>query len=330
MRIAIEDLHVTLSGRTVVAGVHVLAEDGEIVGVVGPNGSGKSTVLRTVYRHLRPSSGRVVLDGRDVRELGASEAARHVAALPQERGADSELSVREVVAMGRTPYKRPFAGEDANDRDIIATALDRVGMTDAAGRRFSTLSGGERQRVLLARAFTQQPDVLVLDEPTNHLDMRHQVELLALLRTHRHTTLVALHDLNAAAAACDRLHVLQAGTVVASGPPRAVLTVDLLAGVFGVRAAVVDHPLTGDPLIAVDHHAPASPRPHRAAGSTVSQGTDDEAVADPRATTSRPVPAVRADAEDAHGPRRYDATTEGPVGRQTVPRRSWRIASSMP
>jgi energy-coupling factor transporter ATP-binding protein EcfA2 len=104
---------------------------------------------------LRPTSGRVLLDAGDVLALTARQAARHVAALPQERGTDFELSVREVVAMGRTPYQRAFAGEDPEDRRVIATALEQVGMAADAGRGFSTLSGGERQRVLLARAFTQ-------------------------------------------------------------------------------------------------------------------------------------------------------------------------------
>ncbi|MCX4825743.1 ABC transporter ATP-binding protein [Streptomyces sp. NBC_01142] len=257
MRIDIEDLHVAYGGRTVVAGAHLLAAEGEITGLVGPNGSGKSTLLRTVYRHLRPITGRVLLSGTDLRELTPVQTARHVAPLPQERGGDFELTVREVVAMGRTPYKRAFTGEDATGRDTIARALIEVGMDGRANRRFTELSGGERQRVLLARAFAQNPDVLVLDEPTNHLDVRHQVELLALLRARRRTTLVSLHDLNAAASVCDRLHVLHGGTVVASGPPRQVLTPALLAEVFGVRAAVVDHPLTGDPLIAFDHRAPA-------------------------------------------------------------------------
>ncbi|MFI1971944.1 ABC transporter ATP-binding protein [Streptomyces cinnamoneus] len=261
MRIAVEDLDVALSGRTVVSGVRIVAEDGEIAGLVGPNGSGKSTVLRTVYRHLRPHAGRVLVGGTDIRALSPAESARQVAALPQERGSDFELSVREVVAMGRTPYKRAFAGEDRGDAGLVESALERVGMVGAGRRRFSALSGGERQRVLLARALAQDPRVLVLDEPTNHLDVRHQVELLALLREQRRTTLLALHDLNAAASVCDRLHVLHGGAVVASGTPREVLTADLLAEVFGVRAAVVEHPLTGDPLIAFDHRAPAALTP---------------------------------------------------------------------
>ncbi|GFH37483.1 ABC transporter ATP-binding protein [Streptomyces pacificus] len=260
MRIDIEDLHIAYAGRTVVSGACLVAAEGEITGLVGPNGSGKSTLLRTVYRHLRPVAGRVLLAGTDIRELSPARSARHVAALPQERGSEFELTVREVVAMGRTPYKRAFTGDNAADRDIAARALADVGMAEAAGRRFTALSGGERQRVLLARAFAQDPDVLVLDEPTNHLDVRHQVELLALLRAQRRTTLVSLHDLNAAASVCDRLHVLQEGTVVASGPPREVVTPELMAEVFGVRAAVVDHPLTGDPLIAFDHRTPAGGR----------------------------------------------------------------------
>lgn len=255
MRTSVEDLTVAFSGRTVVHGVSILAEEGEIAGLIGPNGSGKSTVLRTVYRHLRPHAGRVLVGGTDVRTLTAAQSARRVAALPQERGTDFELSVREVVAMGRTPYKRAFAGEDRTDAEAVAAALRQVGMDGAGRRRFSALSGGERQRVLLARALAQDPKVLVLDEPTNHLDVRHQVELLALLRAQRRTTLLSLHDLNAAASVCDRLHVLHEGAVVASGAPREVLTPALLAEVFGVRAAVIEHPLTGDPLIAFDHRA---------------------------------------------------------------------------
>ncbi|GHE78468.1 ABC transporter ATP-binding protein [Streptomyces longispororuber] len=259
MRVDIEGLSVAYAGRTVVAGAHLVAAEGEITGLVGPNGSGKSTLLRTVYRHLRPTAGRVLLAGTDLRALSPARSARHVAALPQERGADVELTVREVVGLGRIPHQRAFAKEGAADRDAVTRALAEVGMAGAAERRFAALSGGERQRVLLARAFAQAPDVLVLDEPTNHLDVRHQVELLALLRGKGRTTLVSLHDLNAAASVCDRLHVLHGGAVVASGPPRAVLTPELLAEVFGVRAAVVDHPLTGDPLIAFDHREAVPP-----------------------------------------------------------------------
>ncbi|WP_228974011.1 ABC transporter ATP-binding protein [Streptomyces sp. DH12] len=287
MNVSVEELSVAYAGRAVVSGVHLVAGDGEIAGLVGPNGSGKSSVLRTVYRHLKPAAGRVLVDGRDVWDLSPAQAARQVAALPQERTSDFELTVGDIVMMGRTPYKGPFAGDSATDRAVVARALEQVGMAQARNRSFSALSGGERQRVLLARALAQDPDVLVLDEPTNHLDVLHQVELLALLREQRRTTLVSLHDLNAAASVCDRLHVLHQGRVVASGTPHEVLTPELLAEVFGVRAAVVEHPLTGDPLIAFDHRSPAG-----AAAGTVAGDVSAPAARPAAATPAGPPPGV--------------------------------------
>ncbi|WP_437012458.1 ABC transporter ATP-binding protein [Streptomyces sp. enrichment culture] len=211
--------------------------------------------------------------------LAPARAARHVAALPQERGGDFELTVREVVAMGRTPLQAGLRRRGRAGPADRRGRAERVGMGRCGGRRCSALSGGERQRVLLARTLAQGPDVLVLDEPTNHLDVRHQVELLALLRAQHRTTLVSLHDLNAAASVCDRLHVLHTGEVVASGSPFEVRTPELLADVFGVRAAVVPHSLTGDPLIAFDHTArcrrartPGSTRPSSCPGGHESSG----------------------------------------------------------
>jgi iron complex transport system ATP-binding protein len=137
MRVAIEDLDLAYASRTVGAGARLIAAEGEITGLTGPNGGGKSSLPRTVYRHLRPAAGRVLLDGTDLRRLSLARSARHVAALPQERSGDLEATVREVVALGRTPYERAFAAEDATDRDITVRALAEVGMADAAGRRFT-------------------------------------------------------------------------------------------------------------------------------------------------------------------------------------------------
>ncbi|GAA0953304.1 ABC transporter ATP-binding protein [Nonomuraea longicatena] len=256
MNVTVDTVSVDLAGTRVVSGVDFLVGDGEIAGLVGPNGSGKSTLLRTLYRHLRPAAGRVLLAGDDLWQRAPAASARLVAALPQERATDFELTVAEVVAMGRTPHKGAFSRDNAHDRALVQGALQQVGMDGLAHRPFTGLSGGERQRVLLARALAQEPRVLVLDEPTNHLDIRHQVELLALLRGQRTTTLAALHDLNAAASVCDRVHVLSSGRIVASGAPAEVLTPSLIAEVFGVRADVVTHPLTGGVLIAFDHITP--------------------------------------------------------------------------
>ncbi|MGW3867162.1 ABC transporter ATP-binding protein, partial [Streptomyces sp. NPDC005047] len=163
--------------------------------------------------------------------------------------ADFDLAVREVVAMGRTPHKRMLAGDTAEDAAVIDDALAAVDAGRLADRPFDRLSGGERQRVLIARALAQRPALLVLDEPTNHLDIRHQLDVLGVLRRLPATVLLALHDLNLAAYYCDRLHVLCEGEVVASGPPADVLTPSLLADVYGVVGEVSVHPRTGAPQV---------------------------------------------------------------------------------
>ncbi|WP_019631400.1 ABC transporter ATP-binding protein [Actinomadura atramentaria] len=232
-------------GVTVVAGRRTLLDDvslhaapGQVVGLVGPNGAGKSTLLRTFYRVLRPTRGRVLVDGDDVRRLPGRTLARRLAAVPQDSPGEFELTARDVVAMGRTPHKRAFAGDGAADRAIVAEALADLGVAGLADAPFDRLSGGERQRVLIARALAQRTGALVLDEPTNHLDPRHRLDVLRLVRRRGATALVALHDLNLAAAFCDRVHVLRGGRTVAAGPPGDVLTPDLIADVYGVGADV--------------------------------------------------------------------------------------------
>ncbi|MFE3072242.1 ABC transporter ATP-binding protein [Streptomyces sp. NPDC059247] len=226
---------------------------GETVGLIGPNGSGKTTLLRCVYGTLTPTAGRALLDGDDLRALGPKARARRVATVPQDSAVEFELTVRELVALGRSPHKRFWEGDTGADHERAGTALARVGLADLADRPYPTLSGGERQRALVARALVQEPELLVLDEPTNHLDIRHQLDVLALVRALGTTNLLALHDLNLAAAYCDRLYVLEGGRVVTGGTPAEVLTPALLEAVYGVRAEVVPHPTSGVPTVLYQH-----------------------------------------------------------------------------
>ncbi|RFU82398.1 ABC transporter ATP-binding protein [Streptomyces triticagri] len=244
-----EELSYRTAGRTLVDAVSLQAAPGETVGLVGPNGSGKTTLLRCIYGTLTPTGGRALLDGDDLHAIGAKRRARRLATVPQETPAGFELTVREIVAMGRAPHKSFWAADTAEDDRIVDAALSRVGAGELATRRFAGLSGGERQRVLVARALVQEPALLVLDEPTNHLDIRYQLEILGLVRSLGTTNLLALHDLNLAAYYCDRLYVLEQGRAVASGPPAEVLTPELLAEVYGVHAEVAEHPATGAPTI---------------------------------------------------------------------------------
>ncbi|MET9295670.1 ABC transporter ATP-binding protein [Streptomyces sp. NPDC003077] len=225
-------------GRLILDGVSLTPPPGATVGLLGPNGSGKSTLLRLLAGVLAPASGAVTLDGTPLHRVRRRTVARRIAVVEQHAVTQVELSVRDVVRLGRIPHRRAWAPATPQDDEAVADALERTNLTALADRSWHTLSGGERQRVQIARALAQQPDELLLDEPTNHLDVQHQLDLLALVAALPVTTVVALHDLNLAAMFCDRLVVLHAGRVVAAGTPAEVITEDLLAEVYGVRAVV--------------------------------------------------------------------------------------------
>ncbi|ACQ80829.1 ABC transporter related [Beutenbergia cavernae DSM 12333] len=228
--------------RLIVDGVDVTAPPGSVTGVLGPNGSGKSTLLRLVVGALPPAEGTLLLAGEDLRTMTRRARARRIALVEQDSPTDVPLRALDVVLLGRTPFRSRWATDSPDDVELARAMLARVGAADLADRDVPTLSGGERQRVHLARALAQEPHLLLLDEPTNHLDVAAQLALLRLVRElDGVTTLVALHDLNHAMSACDHVVVLDGGRVAAAGPPSEVLTPDLLARVYGVRADVVPH-----------------------------------------------------------------------------------------
>ncbi|GAA2081867.1 ABC transporter ATP-binding protein [Aeromicrobium halocynthiae] len=245
MRLELDGVGIVHGSRTVVSDVRLTVEPGEVVGLLGRNGCGKSSLLRTCFRAARPAAGRVLLDGADVTTLHRREIARRVAVMSQEPADDLGLTVAESVLLGRTPHHRGFGQDTSEDRDLAQAAMARTGVLHLAQRTMPTLSGGERQRVLLARALTQEAQVLVLDEPTNHLDLAYRFELMRLVAEAGAATLVALHDLDLAMGYCDRVAVLDGGGLTDLGPPEQVLTPALVRAVFGVEAAPTVHPATG-------------------------------------------------------------------------------------
>ncbi len=226
---------------------------GEVVGLVGPNGSGKTTLVRVASRALRPRSGRVRVLGRDPYAMGAREAARLVAVVPQEVAPAFSFTALEIVLMGRTPYGSIWGGGSPQDWARTRAAMTAASVQHLADRPVEELSGGERQRVILAQAMAQDAPVLLLDEPTSHLDVRHLVDVLAIVRGLAEgegvAVLAILHDLNVASIACDRLVVLDRGRVVAEGEPASVLTRRLLRDVYGLDADVRADEATGRPAI---------------------------------------------------------------------------------
>ncbi|MEV6805289.1 ABC transporter ATP-binding protein [Streptomyces sp. NPDC051129] len=228
-----------IGDKVVVDDVTLALRPGETVGLLGPNGSGKSTLLRLLAGVLAPSAGVVRLDGRPLADVGRRAAARRIATVAQHADTRTELTVRDVVALGRVPHRRAWTPPTAADTTAVAEALRRTGLTDRAGQSWHTLSGGERQRTQIARALAQEPRELLLDEPTNHLDIQHQLDLL-----------------ERAAMYCDRLLVLRDGRAVTEGAPAEILTPALIEEVYGVRTEVTHEP--GHPVIRFLRPAPGT------------------------------------------------------------------------
>ena len=242
--LSLDKVSFAVGERHLVRDISLDVAPGEMIGLLGPNGAGKSSLLRTIYRTNRPSSGTVLVNGKNVWQQSADWAARHVGAVLQDMPADFPLTVRDVVAMGRSAHKKLLEADNAHDRALIEAALELLQLSPLQARLFRTLSGGERQRVLVARALVQQPAVLVLDEPTNHLDIHHQLQLLRFVQSLGITVIAALHDLNLAAMFCDRLCLLHHGEMAALGTPEEVLTPHNLAQVFRIEATLTRNPRT--------------------------------------------------------------------------------------
>ena len=227
MRAAAEQIEVSYGAKKILKEVSLEARNREFVGIIGPNGSGKSTLLKCVY-----------LDETRMQNMSVRESARKMAVVAQHNYYNFEFSVKEVVLMGRAPHKKALERDNARDYEIVEKALQTVGMSQFSQRSFSTLSGGEQQRVILARALAQQTPCLILDEPTNHLDITHQIQIMNLVKQLDITVISAIHDLNIAAAFCDRLYVLKDGEIVGQGKPEEVLTQKFIKEIYEVEAEI--------------------------------------------------------------------------------------------
>jgi iron complex transport system ATP-binding protein len=246
MTLHLEQVCWNTDDRSILNQVDLGVAPGEFVGLIGPNGSGKSSLLRCIYRALRPDSGVIWLNGYDIwTQLKPRDIAQQSATVLQESPSEFDFTVHDIVMMGRNPHKRLLDNDSEEDYRLVADALSRVGLSDFADRNYQTLSGGEKQRALVARALTQQAKLMILDEPTNHLDIFYQLEILDLVKTIGVTTLAALHDLNLAALYCDRIYVMKEGGIVVSGPPEHVLSADLIRDVYRVNVDIKKHPDRG-------------------------------------------------------------------------------------
>lgn len=238
MSLTVNDITIELGGKEIVKSVSLQANQGEFIGLLGPNGSGKSTLLKAIYQILKYQKGEVKLNNQNIKTISLKEISKEMSVVGQFHHVPFEFTVLEMVLMGRTPHLKPFQSESKYDYELAIQALEKVGMAHAAEQKFSVLSGGEKQRIILARALTQEPNVLILDEPTNHLDIKYQIQILSLVKQLNICVIAALHDLSLAAQFCDRIYVIKNGVVQAEGVPQDVITVEMIKQVYEIDSDI--------------------------------------------------------------------------------------------
>lgn len=251
-RLAADGATIGYENRTIISDLSVHVPDGSFTAIIGPNACGKSTLLRALARVLRPNSGQVLLDGKELHAYRSKEVARRLGLLPQTSLAPDGIRVADLVARGRAPYQSLIQQWRPEDEQAVADAMAATRVTELSGRFVDELSGGQRQRVWVAMLLAQQTDILLLDEPTTFLDIAHQYQLLELLRTlhgQRRTLVAVLHDLNQAARYADHLIVMKDGRIVTTGAPADVVTAELVEEVFELRCLVAPDPITGSPAV---------------------------------------------------------------------------------
>lgn len=239
--------------HTVVRDITLQVRPGEMVGLIGPNGCGKSTIIRAISRVISPTSGEILLDGKDVSRIPRRDLARWLGVVPQVPLLPSAFTAFEIVLMGRNPHLGLFQYEGPKELAITWRAMARTATQSLAGRRVSELSSGEIQCLLVARVLAQETKVILLDEPTANLDIGRQVEMLDLIkqlcRENNLTVLAALHDLNLAAQYCDRLILINKGGIHAEGTPAEVITPRNIKEVYRAEGCVYTHPVSGLPVV---------------------------------------------------------------------------------
>ena len=255
--ITIEMQHVKLGyhRQIILDDISFRVNPGELVGLIGPNGCGKSTIIRALSHILRPHSGRILLDGNDIKTIPRQALARLLGVVPQMPLLPSTFTAFEIVLMGRNPHLGLFQFEGAREIALVWQAMARTGTQSLSGRRVSELSGGEIQCLLMARVLAQETKAILLDEPTANLDIGRQVEIMDMIknlcRDSRLAVLAALHDLNLAAQYCDRLILINDGQIHAVGKPAEVVTPGNIADVYGAENCVYAHPESGLPTVLV-------------------------------------------------------------------------------
>ncbi len=246
MELNVRNVCVSINKKEIVKDVSLLVKNKQFVGIIGANGCGKSTLLKSIYKSLKPQEGSVFLDKVDLLNSPPKKVSQKMSVVGQFNEISFDLTVFQMVMLGRTPHKKLLDSDTKEDIDIVHRAIEQTNLTEYMNRSYLTLSGGEKQRVILARAIAQQPSFLVLDEPTNHLDIRYQLEVLHCVKNLNIGVLAALHDLQMAAEYCDYIYAMKKGRIIAHGNPKELFTEELVADLYDVKCKIYENPVSNN------------------------------------------------------------------------------------
>lgn len=242
MSLVVKDLSIRIKDKSIVDQASLTVPPQQFVGVIGPNGCGKSTLLKGVTGALPKEVDELKINELDLTQITAKEIARQMSVVGQFNEVNFDLTVEEMVMLGRTPYKKLLEGDTQKDFDIMIQSLEKMSLLSYRNRRFLSLSGGEKQRVIVARALCQQTPYMILDEPTNHLDVKYQLSLLGQLKNSDIGVLAVLHDIEVAGRYCDYIYGMKDGKVYCEGTPDEVLTSENLSYLYDVPCQVYRNP----------------------------------------------------------------------------------------
>ena len=252
MNLTAENICVEIGGKEILQDVSYKFPSGKRTAIIGPNGAGKSTLLKVLCLLNEKFSGVVMIDGKNLREVGRKTLSKVMAILPQERDAPQDTTVRQLVSFGRFPHRKFFGGTSAEDESAIRNALELTKLTDFETRQVISLSGGERQRAWLAMTLAQRPKILLLDEPTTYLDIAHQLEVMDIItdvnKKFSTTIIMVLHDINHARLYSDEVLIIKDKKIYAAGEPKKILTAQILGEVFNIKADTFTN-AAGDEII---------------------------------------------------------------------------------
>jgi iron complex transport system ATP-binding protein len=241
MKLKVKGLEFGYASMPVLADVCLELAQSEMLGIVGPNGAGKSTLIRCINRILNPQSGCILMDEMETKKMDRMELARKMGYIPQTASQIFPTTVFDAILLGRRPHIGWRSGEEDNEK--VLDVLELLDIEDLAMRDIKELSGGQQQRVFIARALAQEPEVLLLDEPTSNLDIRHQLEVMEIIKDlvvkEGISAIMAIHDLNLASKYTDRVIIMKDGRIFDAGSPSDVLTPENIRSVYGVEAEVI-------------------------------------------------------------------------------------------